>query len=637
MHVDRIYDFRMPIGYSILMTDFTEEHNQMKRIHALMTEAKEADQAKSDFLASMSHEIRTPINSIIGMNEMIMREAKESDVKKYAHDVKSAATMLLSLVNDILDSSKIASGKLNILPVEYCLSDMLIELYNMTIVPAKQKNLELTFEVDPKLPSKYIGDDVRIRQVLINLLTNAVKYSDQGRITLKVTGETEDKNAKLHFSVRDTGRGIRKEHMDIIFSRFDRVEDERNHHIEGTGLGLNVSAQLLELMGSKMQIESQMGVGSEFSFDLDQQVADKTPVGTLDQRLISYVDEEEYDASFEAPRAEILVVDDNEMNLRVFCNLLKDTKMQITQATSGVECVNLVRNHHYDIIFLDHMMPEMDGVETLKRMEGIIDNPCKDTPVIMLTANAASGAREQYIAMGFSDFLSKPVFSEQLEEMVRKYLPKDLVEKGEVPAADSSSFVKERKVPELDEFDYEYAMSVWKNEDSLYTAMQDFYESLPRTKECFLTLIDGISQEEVLKEYKMHLHTLKGTSAMVGALLLSKLARIMEMAAQEQQVERLQCLHPILIEELDKHRQRLSVVAPKKSKGTTKEIRDLLSMLQDALEREDYTMADFLVKQLEMFEALENMEELMTRLLDAVMSLHTEQALGIIKDILEDI
>lgn len=637
VHVDRIYDFRMPIGYSILMTDFTEEHNQMKRIHALMTEAKEADQAKSDFLASMSHEIRTPINSIIGMNEMIMREAKESDVKKYAHDVKSAATMLLSLVNDILDSSKIASGKLNILPVEYCLSDMLIELYNMTIVPAKQKNLELTFEVDPKLPSKYIGDDVRIRQVLINLLTNAVKYSDQGRITLKVTGETEDKNAKLHFSVRDTGRGIRKEHMDIIFSRFDRVEDERNHHIEGTGLGLNVSAQLLELMGSKMQIESQMGVGSEFSFDLDQQVADKTPVGTLDQRLISYVDEEEYDASFEAPRAEILVVDDNEMNLRVFCNLLKDTKMQITQATSGVECVNLVRNHHYDIIFLDHMMPEMDGVETLKRMEGIIDNPCKDTPVIMLTANAASGAREQYIAMGFSDFLSKPVFSEQLEEMVRKYLPKDLVEKGEVPAADSSSFVKERKVPELDEFDYEYAMSVWKNEDSLYTAMQDFYESLPRTKECFLTLIDGISQEEVLKEYKMHLHTLKGTSAMVGALLLSKLARIMEMAAQEQQVERLQCLHPILIEELDKHRQRLSVVAPKKSKGTTKEIRDLLAMLQDALEREDYTMADFLVKQLEMFEALENMEELMTRLLDAVMSLHTEQALGIIKDILEDI
>lgn len=636
VHVDRIYDYNLPIGYSILLTDFTEEHNQMKRIHALMTEAKEADQAKSDFLASMSHEIRTPINSIIGMNEMIMREAKTSDVKKYAHDVKNAATMLLSLVNDILDSSKIASGKLNIVPVTYSLSEMLTELYNMTIVRAKQKNLEMVFCIDSELPSGYRGDDIRIRQVLINLLTNAIKYSDQGKITLTVSGKVADGKARLHFSVKDTGRGIRKEHMDLIFSRFDRIEDERNHQIEGTGLGLNVSVQLLELMGSKMQIESQVGVGSEFFFDLEQAVIDDSPIGAFDKRLLNRVEEEEYDASFVAPKAHILVVDDNEMNLRVFCNLLKDTKMQITKANSGIECVDLVRNHHYDIIFLDHMMPEMDGVETLKRMEGILDNPCKDTPVIMLTANAVAGAREQYLSMGFQDFLSKPIFSDQLEDMVRKYLPTDLVEKGDKPVVNTSGPGRKSKVPELEEFDYDYAMAVWKNEDSLYTAMQDFYEMIPRVKESFATLIDGITQEDVLKEYKMHLHTLKGTSAMVGALLLSKLARIMEVAAQNQQIERLQGLHVILMEELDKHRQRLAVVAPKKSKGTSQEIYDLLAMLQDALEREDYTMADFLVKQLEMFEALEDMDEIMSHLFDAVMSLNTEQALGIIKEILED-
>lgn len=636
VHVDRIYDYNQPIGYSILLTDFTDEHNQMKRIHALMTEAREADQAKSDFLASMSHEIRTPINSIIGMNEMIIREATTTDVKKYAHDVKNAATMLLSLVNDILDSSKIASGKLNIVPVQYALPDMLMDLYNMTYMRAKQKNLEMIFDVDPELPSGYIGDDIRIRQVLINLLTNAIKYSDQGTVTLTVSGKVEQNEARLHFSVKDTGRGIRKEHMARIFSRFDRGAEEGNRHIEGTGLGLNVSAQLLELMESKMQIESQVGVGSEFSFELKQPVVDGSPVGAFRERLLSRVEEEEYDASFVAPEARILVVDDNEMNLRVFSNLLKDTKVQITKATSGMQCVDLVRNHHYDIIFLDHMMPEMDGVETLKRMDGILDNACKDTPVIMLTANAVAGAREQYIAMGFQDFLAKPIFSDQLEAMLRKYLPRNLVQKSTPPLTNCHGQCKESKVPELEEFDYEYAMAVWKNEDSLYIAMQDFYESIPKVKETLTALEDGISGEEVLQEYKMHLHTLKGTSAMVGALLLSKLCRIMEVAAQEQKTERIQSLHPILMEELDKHRQRLAVVAPKKSKGTSQEIRDVLEMLREALEREDYTMADFLVKQLEMFEIDENLEGTMTRLFDAVMGLNTGEALSIIEKMLSD-
>ena len=425
VHVDRIYDYNQPLGFSILLTDMTEDYQQMKRIHDLMTETKKADQAKTDFLASMSHEIRTPINSIIGMNEMILRETKEPEVKKYALDVKNAAAMLLSLVNDILDSSKIASGKLSIVPVKYSLEEMVLDLYHMIDVSARQKNLEFKVEVDETLPISYRGDDIRIRQVLINLLTNGVKYTENGYVCLRVTGEVDGDEAVLKFSVKDTGYGIPKEHMKTIFSRFDRIEDEKNHRIEGSGLGLSLSERLLELMGSRIQVESKVGEGSEFYFELRQPILDKTPVGPLKDR----VDEQEkktYTVGFIAPTAHILVVDDNDMNRKVFVNLLKKTKIQVMEASCGRECLELVERNHYDLIFLDHMMPEMDGIETLHRMAGMEKSLCKDTPMIMLTANAISGAREKYLAEGFKDFLAKPIFPEQLEEMIQHYLPEKI-------------------------------------------------------------------------------------------------------------------------------------------------------------------------------------------------------------------
>lgn len=426
VHVDRIYDYNQPLGFSILLTDVTANYHQMKKMHRLMTEAKKAEQAKTDFLASMSHEIRTPINSIIGMNEMILREAENQSVKKYAEDVKNAAGMLLSLVNDILDTSKIAAGKLTILPVEYALGDMLLEMYHMTMVRAKQKNLELKLLVDPALPSRYQGDDVRIRQVLINLLTNGVKYTEKGSVTLTVSGTYQKQEAVLLFSVKDTGYGIRKEHLERIFSRFDRVEEEKNRRIEGTGLGLSVSESLLELMGSHLQVHSQVGEGSEFFFELRQPVVDDTPIGSLDEQAGKRQTWKD-SVNFTAPEARILLVDDNEMNRRVFVNLLKKTRIQIQEATCGKECLEMVKARHYDMIFLDHMMPEMDGIETLSRMKGMEDNLCNNVPIIMLTANAFAGAREEYLKEGFWDFLAKPIFPEQLEEMVLKYLPEDAI------------------------------------------------------------------------------------------------------------------------------------------------------------------------------------------------------------------
>lgn len=425
VHVDRIYDYNQPLGFSILLTDMTEDYQQMKRIHDLMTETKKADQAKSDFLASMSHEIRTPINSIIGMNEMILRETEEPDIKKYAWDVKNAATMLLSLVNDILDSSKIASGKLSIVPVNYSLKTMVLDLYNMIDVSAREKHLEFRVEMDEHLPVAYRGDDIRIRQVLINLLTNGVKYTDEGYVCLRVTGEVNGDEANLCFSVKDSGSGIPKEHMKTIFSRFDRIEDEKNHRIEGSGLGLSLSEHLLELMNSRIQVKSKVGEGSEFFFELRQPVVDKTPVGPLKEPGDKQ-EKKVYAAGFLAPDAHILVVDDNDMNRRVFVNLLKKTQIQVTEASGGRQCLDLVAGNHYDIIFLDHMMPEMDGIETLHRMAGMEQSLCKDTPVIMLTANAISGAREKYLAEGFKDFLAKPIFPEQLEEMIQRYLPEKM-------------------------------------------------------------------------------------------------------------------------------------------------------------------------------------------------------------------
>lgn len=426
VHVDRIYDYNQPLGFSILLTDVTANYHQMKKMHNLMTEAKKAEQAKTDFLASMSHEIRTPINSIIGMNEMILRESENLSVKKYAEDVKNAASMLLSLVNDILDTSKIEAGKLTILPVEYSLGDMLLEMYHMTMVRAKQKNLELKLLVDPALPSRYRGDDVRIRQVLINLLTNGVKYTEKGTVTLMVSGEYQNQEAVLRFSVKDTGYGIRKEHLERIFSRFDRVEDEKNRRIEGTGLGLSVSESLLELMGSHLQVHSQVGEGSEFFFELRQPVVDDVPIGSLNEQTS---DGKTWDegVNFTAPEAKILLVDDNEMNRRVFVNLLKKTRIQIQEAISGKECLEMVKTQHYDMIFLDHMMPEMDGIETLSRMKGMPEFSSDNVPMIMLTANAFAGAREEYLKEGFWDFLAKPIFPKQLEDMVLKYLPEDAI------------------------------------------------------------------------------------------------------------------------------------------------------------------------------------------------------------------
>ncbi len=403
--------------------------------NARMREATEmaiaAGRAKGHFLAQMSHEIRTPINAVLGMNELILRETDDDNIREYSTNLEISGKTLLSLINDILDFSKIEDGKLEIIAVKYNVSAIVNDLVNSIIERAKAKNLELVVNIDDKIPSELFGDEIRIKQVIMNILTNAVKYTEKGSVTLSMSydkaGE-EGTDIILHVSIKDTGIGIKPEDMKKLFSEFERIEEDRNRNIEGTGLGMAITKSLLEMMGTSLKVESVYGEGSNFYFDLKQPVVNWEPVGDYKKMYQNIVKvRNEYKEQFTAPDAKVLVVDDNSMNIKVFTGLVKKTKIKVDSAESGDEGLALMKENKYDIIFLDHMMPNKDGIETLKELKEDEGNINMDTPVLCLTANAISGAREEYMAAGFTDYLTKPIKPKELEDTLMKYLPHDMI------------------------------------------------------------------------------------------------------------------------------------------------------------------------------------------------------------------
>ncbi len=388
-------------------------------------QAQTANRVKSDFLANMSHEIRTPINAILGMNEMILRAEKDEAIYEYASSVHTAANTLLTLVNDVLDFSKIESGKMEIIPTEYELGSLINDSYNMIAESLEKRGLAIEVQCDESLPRILKGDEVRIRQIFTNLLSNAVKYTEQGRVKITVKGIANENEFRLILQVEDTGIGIRPEDIDKLFHKFERLDVIKNHNIQGTGLGLSITGQLVELMHGEIRVESTYGAGSCFTVSLPQQIVDNSPLGRIGEYHSTV--KTRYHESFHAPATEILVVDDVEMNLILVRNLLKQTQIQIDTALSGEQCLKMCSRKHYDVIFMDHMMPEMDGIETLARMKKMLDSPNKNTPVIMLTANALTGMREEYLRQGFQDYISKPIQGGRLESLLLKYLPGDKV------------------------------------------------------------------------------------------------------------------------------------------------------------------------------------------------------------------
>jgi signal transduction histidine kinase/DNA-binding response OmpR family regulator len=520
-------------------------------------DAISANLAKSRFLANMSHEIRTPINGILGMDAVLLKECRDEELRGYAKNIQSAGNSLLSIINDILDISKIESGKMEIIPVEYELFSVLNDCYNMTISRAKEKSLDLCMEIEQDLPSLLYGDEVRVRQVINNFLSNAVKYTQEGKIVLKMTWEKNTRDSiTLVISVKDSGIGIKQQDLKKLFQSFTRLEEQRNRNIEGTGLGLNLTKYLVDLMGGELSVESVYGKGSCFTARIPQKVLDDAPLGDFQERYQSNLsDRNERQLQILAPEAKILVVDDVSMNLKVMEGLLKETKIQIFMAVSGAQCLNMVSVQHFDMIFLDHMMPEMDGIETLEQMKQMPDSPNRDTPVIALTANAVFGAKDIYMKAGFDDYLTKPVRESELLAMIKQYLPWDLVQMPQQKPLEVSAKEKQGREPfeekdtrsfmeRLTFLDREKGLEYCCNDETFYREMLLVYVGESKEK-----ALQEMYQEENWKEYQVLAHAVKSTSLSIGAVTLSENAKELEMAAQDENISYITRHHEEVIEE----------------------------------------------------------------------------------------
>ncbi|MBR0131770.1 MAG: response regulator [Lachnospiraceae bacterium] len=513
-------DYGDPFCYMCVFLDVTEEVEAASKLEI-------ASQAKSRFLAQMSHEIRTPINAVLGMNEMILREAKEESIQQYAENIDSAGNTLLTLINSILDFSKIEDGKMDIVPVQYSFASVINNLVNSVYQRADVKGLKLNVEIDKNIPSVLIGDDVRVSQVIMNLLTNAVKYTQKGSVAFTVKVEDiEGENVRLFVSVADTGIGIHEEDIDKLFVSFERLDEVKNHNIEGTGLGISIVKSLLSMMGSELRVESTYGKGSIFSFVITQQIADATPVGDYEERIRESHQKKENNDLIDAPAARILVVDDNDMNQKVSRNFLKLCNIRPDVVSSGMEAIEIMRKNTYDCVFLDHMMPGMDGIETLHQLmkEGLVPD---NTVMIALTANAVVGAREAYLKEGFADYLSKPIVLKELVKILGKYLPERAYGKNEL------------------EINREEGIMYCAGDEEFYAEMLKEFASNAKDK---TEELNGLFQKKDWENYRVQIHAAKSVLRTLGAVALSEKAKELEFAAKNGDVEFILNNHAAMME-----------------------------------------------------------------------------------------
>ncbi len=553
-----------------------EEQRQAFEARALKLEKEAADQAnksKSDFLAEMSHEIRTPINAVLGMNEMILRESlpaqssagtrREADsrafanISNYAGNIENAGRNLLAIINDILDFSKIESGKMEITEGRYRLSSMLNDLSNMVFFKATEKGLDFIIDVDETLPDGLYGDEGRVRQIITNILSNAVKYTERGSVKLSMWGESKGEpkpggTILLKVAVRDTGIGIQREDIDKLFTKFQRLDLKQTGTVEGTGLGLAITSSLLELMGGSIEVESEYGKGSVFTVTIPQKIVLLEPVGNFQARFRMHAREAEaYSFAFQAPDAHILIVDDTKMNLTVAVGLLKDTLMHIDTAGSGEEAVKLAREKFYDLILMDQRMPKMDGTEALRLIRSDADGANRETPVICLTADAVIGARERYMAEGFTDYLTKPIDSHALEELLLRYLPDDKVlrvresapaEEGKdpgIPADDAYAPLRKAGI------DPEVGLNYCQRDDALYrTLLLQYAGDMPEKSKA----AESAFTAQDWPNYSILVHSLKSSSRMIGAEELARTAEKLEKAADSACANELSPEHVLLLQ-----------------------------------------------------------------------------------------
>ncbi len=585
-------------------TVITKQYEQIRRAKE---EAERANTAKSRFLANMSHEIRTPINTIMGMDEMILRE-DSTDVPKgyfmsiinYALDIRTASESLLGLINDLLDISKIESGKMHLVEQGYDTAELLRSIVTMIRVRSDEKDLTFDVKVDENIPKRLYGDSGKIKQVVLNLLTNAVKYTDEGGFTLSVRmNEKREEDCDLTFSVKDTGIGIKAEDMDKLFTAYERLDEEKNNGIQGTGLGLDISRRFAELMGGDLRCESVYGKGSEFLFTTAQRIEDETPMGTF----VEHVDDSAkgpYIPQFVAPDADILLVDDNPMNLAVIKGLLKATKMFITTASSGEECLEKIKYGSFNVVLLDHMMPGMDGVETVEHIRE--DHP--DLPVYALTANSTVG-EDFYISKGFTGYLAKPIDSRAVERAIMKHLPPEMMMKPEgIP-----------DMPQLEELPEE--MSWVKDIDGISMdegvrnsgGIGPFINSLnlfSDTLDDSAKVIRSALEEDNIKLFTIKVHALKSSARIVGAMGLSALAEKFENAGNKQDTDFIKENAGKLLDDYIAFKEKLKKLREKpddegKEMIPESELADAYSALKELADQMDYDSVEMVLGNLSQY------------------------------------
>ena len=516
----------------------------MTRMVEAIEQSQQADRAKSNFLANMSHEIRTPMNAIVGMSEFILRDSDDPKAKTHASMIRSSAKTLLSIINDILDFSKIESGKMEIRKSHFKLSNVIIDVGTLMKIKVLEKPIQLILELDSTIPEDQYGDEVRIKQILINLISNAIKFTNNGSITVKIWKDSiagDDYNYILGCSITDTGIGIKKEELSKIFENFIQVDTKRNRKVQGTGLGLAISKHLANMMGGDVTVESEYGKGSTFTVYVTTHSDNKTPVGVITTIPTSNLNLEIFKATFTARKAKILVVDDSEINLKVSCGVLVPYKAQIECATCGAEALLKFAKTRYDLIFMDHMMPVMDGVEAANMIRKM---PFGDvTPIVALTANALSGADSEYKRLGFQDFLSKPIELYDLEQVLRRNLNPSLIDAPDPEEHDEMLKVNETGSDAAPQespaavltsrlIDINVGLRYCMGNTDFYKKMLDIFASSSHMKE-----INELFSSGDWKNYQIKVHALKGVALTVGAKALSDIAKEIEQAVKVGNVE----------------------------------------------------------------------------------------------------
>ena len=645
--IERLYTFM-----EASTTEFVRIQ-EMQKQQELLNEVRvqtAANEAKSDFLSSMSHEIRTPINAVLGMDEMILREAKEPNILEYAENIKIAGNTLLNLINDILDFSKIEAGKMNLVPEEYSMSSLLYDIFMMISNSASQKGLDVIFDVDGDIPDRLLGDEMRIKQALLNVANNAVKYTHEGSVTIIVDFEkAQGHNVDITFHVVDTGIGIKQEDMENLFKPFERLDEKNNHAILGTGLGMSITTRILSMMGSELKVDSEYGVGSDFYFTITQSVVDEAPIGNFQMKVEKKADSRpEYQASFEASTAKVLAVDDTPLNLTVIKGLLKESKLQIDTAQSGIEAVQLCEDNEYDVILMDHRMPDMDGTQTMMAIRYDKEGKNSRTPIAVLTANAVSGMREQLLDEGFDAYLSKPVDPVELEKLLMELITSEKIEGsgiGEIVSESGSADAAEAsgrpdmgdvEFPEgiygIVALDMESGRKASGSADVYRNVLREYADSCTMN---YNRLADDMEQGD-LKDLTTKVHALKSSSRLAGALDISERAARLEQCGDAGDWDTILNELPELLadyrELCDAIKKAFDDAAGTRPVVEKKDLDDAYEALYEFVEAFDFDSADNVMRLLSQYDMPKGEEQFYEDIRGLMAAVEREQILLLIED-----